>query len=158
RAFSDAGIGTRVIESGQWAALPSVQTLKRLPDAFEKVSIIAACGFTEMRTTETTTAAEGPTVAQRLASTGIMMMTGLPIRIGPKKQKNETKIERRTDDQLFFEIVGGSPPARYRIDARNFDYTCLGAKKTYSAAVNGRVLLKELAATYPDAWLNAGAT
>jgi hypothetical protein len=155
-AFEKAGVKIAVREEAACVAAPKAQTLTRLPDVLGPVWLLAAAEITEEHTTMSKPSSSGPSAVQQIASAGILMATGLPIRLGPKKEK-APKVERSTETKLFVEIFSATPLVRGRFNAGEFDYSCLGPKKGYAAPTNARTLLKELSEKFPEAWLNAGA-
>jgi hypothetical protein len=119
------------------------------------LNILAACAIKETRSA-TTQKTIGPSAGQKLASFGIMMATGLPIRIGPKKQTIEATAEH---SELFFyaELHAVQKAMRFRIDAQHFDYGVLGAAKDASIIQNFPKLLQMFAQAAPAALQNRGA-
>ena len=171
--FAQKGLPSRVMEDSEiitppspvpvgkltWSAEGLNMTLKtggsaRL--AAPELTLLASCAHNE-EFTKTTVHQEGPSAAQRLASAGILMATGLPIHIGPKSQKVEKK-EHRSELELHLDLLGrtSAGPVRYRINGLQFDYSCLGANKQYSGLGNFKQLIKELAEVYVKAGHNRG--
>ncbi|OGS05779.1 MAG: hypothetical protein A3G41_03015 [Elusimicrobia bacterium RIFCSPLOWO2_12_FULL_59_9] len=137
--------GFRAIsKSGEAAALPG-----------DEIILIAAAGF-ERTTTATTKVREGPSSNQKAASLGLMMMTGLPISIGGKEREVE-KSRTETDLLFYLELYLGKPLKRFRIDAQNFNFACLGEKMAHGVYPNFRTLLAELNLRAPHAGKNKGS-
>jgi hypothetical protein len=155
-ALKTAGVRTAVLEDAACVPAPAPQTLLRMPSSLADVWLLAACEISEERVTVSKPSSAGPSAVQQIASAGIFMATGLPIRLGPKKEK-APKTERSTENRIFLDIFSATPAGRFRLNAGEFDYSCLGPKKGYSAFGNAKVLLKNLAEKFPGAWLNAGA-
>lgn len=99
------------------------------------------------------TVTEGPTLAEKSVRLGATLMTGLPL-LGGRPKTRRVSEERRTP---FIELVFAAPARRVRIYAAEFDYTALGAKMSYSAELNFRALVCELAARAPGALRGKGA-
>lgn len=97
-------------------------------------------------------------VAGALGSVALgMTLTGLPIPVsfGAKKQeKREASVSAETE--FLLDIFAESAGPRLRVAAGNFDYSCLGAKKTYSSQANFRELALIVAAGARGAAKNAG--
>lgn len=126
---------------------------RELPDAH--VALIAAAVFRE-ETTRTTKVKEGPSTGQKVASIGLQLTTGLPIRIGGKEREVD-KVEKLTELAYRLELIAPTPPRRIRVVADKFNYACLGAKMLYGAAPNFQALLRALRERLPSARLNLGA-
>jgi hypothetical protein len=99
------------------------------------------------------TVTEGPSSSEKAIRLGATMVTGLPL-MGGKSTTRQVTEERRTP---FIELVFTSPAVRVRVLAADFDYTALGAKMSYSAELNFRALVIELAARAPAALRGKGA-
>lgn len=169
-AFDAAGIETRVIP-GRPATLPPVQEVASMK--FEPpqvtcalrnassvtitaadVALIAGCILDENRTVRVTKQ-EGPSTGQRLASGAILLTTGIPVRIGPKKKTVETK-QNVSETFYYLDLCTSGTPRRLRVEGHQFDYSCLGAKKQYNIAANFKLLVKEWAALAPQARQSRG--
>jgi len=99
------------------------------------------------------TVTEGPSAGEKAVRLGATLVTGLPLMRGKGKSRQVTE-ERRTP---FVELVFASPAHRVRILAAEFDYTALGPKMSYSAELNFRALVSELASRAPAALRGRGA-
>ena len=99
------------------------------------------------------TVTEGPSLAEKSVRLGVALTTGLPV-LGGKTTTREIHEERRVP---FIELLFVEPARRVRILAAEFDYTALGAKMSYSAELNFRALVAELAAGAPAALRSKGA-
>jgi hypothetical protein len=99
------------------------------------------------------TVTEGPSAGEKAVRLGASLVTGLPLMGGKTKTRQVTE-ERRTP---FIEMLFVSPARRIRIFAAEFDYTVLGPKMSYSAELNFRALVTELAARAPGALRGKGA-
>ena len=115
---------------------------ERLNWAHMKVLSAGAVSSTSLKTVT-----EGPSVAEKSVRLGLTMATGLPL-MGGKEKSRQVVEERRTP---FIEMLFVAPARRVRILAAEFDYTALGAKMSYSAELNFRALVSELAANAPGA-------
>ncbi|MBI2070267.1 MAG: hypothetical protein HYT79_06650 [Elusimicrobia bacterium] len=120
------------------------------------LSLITAVGCEEI-TAKTTEVKQGPTVAQRAMSIGLMMTTGLPINIGGKNPMVK-KTEHQTKQLYFADIFLKDPPRRLRLDAQDLNYAYLKERKAYNVFNNFKALLNDLIKSAPGAKLNLGAT
>ncbi|MGK7312701.1 MAG: hypothetical protein ACN0LA_10740 [Candidatus Longimicrobiales bacterium M2_2A_002] len=156
RALRSAGVECAVGPSSAVVELPAVEpvaTVEALPPTTP--ALIAVAGI-EVTTTTRPTKGKGASAAQKAASAAITMTTGLPIRVGRRKRKAEgTQEERRLVfyADLHYRDVG----RRARIDASQFDFSCLGDRMVYQAQANLKLLVGDLVETAPAAWLNHGA-
>ena len=96
---------------------------------------------------------EGPSLAEKSVRLGLTMATGLPLMSGKSKTRQVVR-ERR---ESFIELIFVEPARRVRIMAGNFAFTALGEKMSYSAELNFRALVSELAARAPAALRGKGA-
>ena len=104
--------------------------------------------------TSRTTVTEGPSAGEKAVRLGATLVTGLPL-MGAKSKTRQVSEERRTP---FIELVFASPARRVRILAAEFDYGgALGVKMSYSAELNFRALVAELASRAPRALRGKGA-
>lgn len=101
----------------------------------------------------TKTVTEGPSIAEKSVRLGVTLATGLPVMGGKSTTRTVTE-ETRTS---FIELVFAEPARRVRILAAEFDYAALGSKMSYSAELNFRALVAELAARAPAALRSRGA-
>ncbi len=99
------------------------------------------------------TVTEGPTLAEKSVRLGMTLATGLPL-MGGKAKTRQVAEERRTP---FIDMVFAAPARRIRIFAAEFEYTALGPKMSYSAELNFRALVAELAVLTPGALRGRGA-
>lgn len=99
------------------------------------------------------TVTEGPSAGEKAVRLGATMVTGLPL-MGGKSKSRQVSEERRVP---FIEMIFLEPALRIRILAAEFDYTALGPKMSYSAELNFRALVLELAARAPGALRAKGA-
>lgn len=98
---------------------------------------------------------EGPDAAERAVNIGIMMATGLPIKIGKKERVVEKTVES-TDLVFFVDVLFKDPDRRLRIDAQNFDFSVLKERKVYNVLGNLKTWLADLAKAAPGACQNRG--
>jgi hypothetical protein len=95
---------------------------------------------------------EGPSAGARAARLGQTQATGMPLP-GAKGKTKTVSEESRTP---FVELVFGEPERRLRIVAAEFDYAAaLGDRMGYSAELNFRALVRELASLAPAAALRS---
>lgn len=114
------------------------------------LKVLAAGAVTE---TGTKTVPEGRSAAEKAVRLGATLVTGLPL-LGGATKTRQVPEEKRTP---FIELVFAAPARRVRILAAEFDYTALGLKMSYSAELNFRALVAELAARAPGALRAKGA-
>ena len=154
-ALRSAGIECAVGPAAALADLPAAEaatTIDALPA--DRPVLIAAAGLT-VTTTTTRTEQTGPTGAQKAASAAIMMTTGLPIKIGGRKRKvQKTREEQRLAFYLDLHYEG--PARRLRVDASDFDFSCLEERMLYQAMGNLKLVLADQIEAAPEAWLNHG--
>jgi hypothetical protein len=98
------------------------------------------------------TVSEGPSLAEKSVRLGMTLATGLPL-MGGKTKTRAVPEERRCS---FVELVFATPWRRVRVLASEFDYAALGPKMGYSAELNFRTLVSELAANAPRALRSRG--
>ncbi|MDD5305374.1 MAG: hypothetical protein PHS14_19930, partial [Elusimicrobia bacterium] len=99
------------------------------------------------------TVTEGPSAGEKAVRLGATLVTGIPM-MGGKTKTRQVIEERRIP---FIELLFAAPARRVRILAAEFDYTVLGPKMSYSAELNFRALVSELAARAPAALRGKGA-
>ncbi|MEQ1919854.1 MAG: hypothetical protein ABL955_11700, partial [Elusimicrobiota bacterium] len=99
------------------------------------------------------TVTEGPSAGEKAVRLGATLVTGLPL-MGGKSKSRQVSEERRIP---FIEMIFLEPALHIRILASEFDYTALGTKMSYSAELNFRALVAELAACAPGALRGKGA-
>jgi hypothetical protein len=156
QALEAAGVKTVVCPATSLLALPAaeaVNALTALPAA--KPILFAAAGVTITSST-TKKVKEGPSATDKIISAGIMLTTGLPIRIGGKTRVVE-KTEHHSDLLFYIDVLYGSPLKRMRVDAQNFDYSFLKARKLYQVLGNFKLLVEDLTKMAPEAWQNHGS-
>jgi hypothetical protein len=155
KALQSAGVRCAVGPASRLAELPPVEPapkLDALPVAPPTLFALAALTVTW---TTTTTEKKGPSGGQKAASAAIMMTTGLPIKIGGRRRAVE---KAREEQKLAFYVdLLYDPPRRLRIDASQFDFSCLDKRMVYHAQANLKLLVGDLVQAAPDAWLNLGA-
>lgn len=142
--------------AGEIKKTPPVKLIRTLPADFpQELSLIAAAGI-KTTTTKTTQIKEGPTGTQQIVKVGILLSTGLPIPIGPKKRTVEKK---ETTSEIYFLVDVITPNAeRYRLDIQNFDFSFLKEQKEFSGLTNLKTLLKKLTIQAPNALKNVGTS
>jgi hypothetical protein len=117
------------------------------------VSVIAVSLF-KQTVVKTMKVEEGPSAAEKLAKTGITLMTGIPLPIARKKTV-EKKVQ---DSELFFflDLFLKQSGFRIRLDAQNLDYHFLKEKMELNVQGNFRLLVKEILNRAPNALQNRG--
>jgi len=173
RALAAEGLSARLLPSAALMALPPVLAVGsvewqepglslRLRDGrsctipASQIELIGSARL-EIGHSRTVTVREGPSAAQKIASAGILLATGIPVRLGPKETKVEKKQEE-TENILILDlgVNGVSGVERYRITGTGLDYSFLKTRKTYNALGNFKSLLSDLQAYAPKAALNRG--
>ena len=89
---------------------------------------------------------------------GITMITGIPTSLGGGGKREVEKTVENVDLVYYLDLYLDAPAEHLRIDAQDFDYSCLGAKKGYSVAVNFHQLVFDLADASKGALRNKGTT
>ncbi|MDE1977226.1 MAG: hypothetical protein KGI84_08210 [Elusimicrobia bacterium] len=139
-----------VLEDAGLRATAGGAALEPVPWAGISVLCAAALPQTVTRTIKTAPEIDLGKEALKL---GLTLVTGIPMMGGGKKE--ETKVVRSSDVVQVFEIT--APGLRLRVAADNFDYSGLGALKSYGAAANFKILFAEVAKRASRAVLNRGA-
>src|SRR5205823_2226747 len=99
-----AGLDTLAIPQTEIVVLPAPQPLAQFsPIIPEQILLVAAAGITVTSTT-TRQVKEGPSAAQKILNAGILMTTGLPIKIG-KQERIVEKTQQRSDLLFYLDIV-----------------------------------------------------
>lgn len=149
-----AGPATNLIFSGGGLTYAEREAPARHAD-WRRLALVAAAGVNE---TTTSAAAPGqvPDVGAKILKAGFSLMTGMPTSLGMGPKPVERKTE--TTDQVYVvDLVLKDPAERVRIEARRFDFSCLGARKGYNLLANVKVLVGVLAQAAPRAALGRGS-
>jgi hypothetical protein len=150
------GVPCIAVPASTVVQLPAPQAMTRMdPALFPTVVLMAAAGFTVTSTT-TKTVKEGPSAAQKVLSTGILLTTGLPISIGGKDRMVE-KTQQQSDRVFYVDLLCKEPLRRFRVDAQRFDYSYLKERKLYQVFGNFKLLVGDFAQAAKGAWRNHGA-
>ena len=175
-ALKAAGVETRVIPEGELPVLPEAQPVAAAgfgpssvklfargdplgeEQAFGDILVLAAAAW-QKETMRTVKVKEGPTPGQKMATWGLRLATGLPLRIGPKEKEVE-KVEKSKDLVFRIQLLTRQKTAHFlfQIDAEDFNYACLGPKMEYGTYGNFRSLLAAFRERAPQAALNRGAS
>ena len=119
-------------------------------------AIAAAPVKFETRQMETNAARNPAQDAAKMAVMAMGMLTiGMPISLGGAK-KEEARETVRRDTVFTLDLLSSSDCPHARIVADAFDFSVLGAQKTYSSQANFRLLALQLAALAEKAAKNAG--
>jgi hypothetical protein len=149
----EAGLETTVAPA--LAAIPAAQPASRFEPALtHQLILIAAAGITVTSTT-TRTVKEGPSAGQKILSAGILLSTGLPIKIGGRERTVEKK-QTLSDRVFYVDLLYKDPVRRRRIDALHFDYSFLKERKLYQIFGNFKLLVGDLVRAAPSAWQSHG--
>ncbi len=120
----------------------------------EKITVIGTAGI-KFSETKITQEKQGPTAPQQLLSAGIMMATGLPIRIGPKKQTIEKKASV-SELLLFLALVCTDPKQFFVMAADQFNFTALKERMLYNAMGNFKIVIADFLKAAPTARQSRG--
>jgi len=150
---SPAPLPTTSLEFRPDAILVNLKSSQSELLAKENIRLIAAVGLKQTITT-TMKVKEGPSPTQKALSMGLLL-AGLPIRIGGASREVEKKKETT---ELFFilDLCLRKPVRRFRIDALDFNFSCLKARMGYTAPQNFRTLIQEMSRLCPQAIKNRG--
>jgi len=154
-ALRSSGVMCAVGPAAALAELPAVEaarTVDALPAAHP--ILIAVAGIT-VTTRTTRTEKKGPSGAQKIASTAIMVSTGIPIKIGGRKRSVE-KPQEEQSLAFYADLYYEGPSRRVQIDASHFDFSCLEERMLYQAQGNLKLLIGDLVQAAPEAWVNHG--
>ena len=119
------------------------------------ISLLAAAVFKKTTTTMVKTS-DGPTAAQQAVNMGLLMATGMPIKVGAKTKETLKAVEQ-SDLVYYLDLCLTEPACRLRIDAHHFDFSCLKAKMGYDIFGNFKILIAQAAQKMPQALKNRGA-
>lgn len=122
---------------------------------YRSISLIAAAVFKKTTTTLVKTD-DGPTAAEQAVNMGLMLATGLPIKVGEKK-KAAMKAVEKSDLVYYLDFCLPESACRLRVDAQNFDFSCLKEKMGYGIFENFKTLLAQAVQKMPQALKNRGA-
>ncbi|MDD5657907.1 MAG: hypothetical protein PHF00_11715 [Elusimicrobia bacterium] len=167
-ALSAAGLPARALPQELVARLPEpvpvVRALRRAggaalveasgtghPVHSAAVALLAA-GLVK-RTVARTVAGRGPGLGDRMLNVGLMITAGLPVGRAPAPPE---RVVEHFDLFGVLEVHLNAPSARLRVEAAEFDYSCLGARKSYETMANFRLLCGDLAGLFPRAARNRG--
>jgi hypothetical protein len=155
-ALKNEGVNVAMGPTAALAQLPAAEAATSLDAIPTQAPTLVSVAAITIVTTRTTTQKQGPSPGQKAASMAIKMSTGLPISIGGKKQAVQ---KTQTEETLAFvaDLHYRDPARRMRINASAFDFSCLKERMLYQAQANLKLLLGDVVASAPDAWLNQGA-
>jgi hypothetical protein len=120
---------------------------------WDKVLVASAAPVKEQKITVKVTK-EGPSMVARAASMGVMMTTGVPLKIGKTKEVKKESVE--FEIIFYLELYFDAPPFRVRMRSDKFDFSYLGARKGYATLVNFGLLLADIDSLAPKAVKNRG--
>lgn len=152
RALAAQGLEAALVLDGSAPpAPPAARAVKEdwtgLPWA--EVCLVAAAAFPRA-VSSTVTVKEGPDAKQRLVGLGLMLVTGIPVRVGPKARE-VTKTVESAEPVFYLDVALGRPVRRLRVDGQSFDYSVLGAAMGPSVLQNFKTLVAAAAAQAPAA-------
>ena len=155
KSLQASGIPSVVCLSSSMPALPPAEPVTTAPPLLAAKPVLIAAAAITITTTTTKITKEGPGAASKILSAGILLTTGLPIKIGGKERTVEKKQEH-SDLQFYLDLLYANPTRRVRVDAQNFDYSFLKERKLYQVLGNFKLLLGDAAKFALDAWQNHG--
>jgi hypothetical protein len=148
------GIHCSIVADSDFSQPPAAETIKQLDSGSLTGCLLIAAAAITQTTTTSKTVKQGPSATDKLISTGILLTTGIPINVGPKK--TEVRKEQTQSDLVYFvDLI--TPARRQRIDAQHFDFSFLKERKAFHLLGNVKTLLAEATAQSPAAWKNHGA-
>ena len=115
---------------------------------------LVAVGALRSSSSRTVREKQGPSVGAKLAATGLMLATGLPIPIGRTKVV-ERKIET-VDYEFVLDVFVRGSHLRMRVDPTTLDYSFLGDRKSLGRMDNFRTLMADFGRLAPQALKNKG--
>lgn len=148
--FCALSVPDSLVEEPPVAALAPALELARVQDGL----VLVAAGEWREVTRSEVTVQEGPTLGQKALRVGLFAV-GIPLP-GPGARSVKKTVES-ADLACVLDLIYEKPARRLRVDARSFDFSCLGARKAYDAGTNFRRLAAELAALAGDGRINRGA-
>ena len=103
------------------------------------------------------TVKQGRSQTQKIMSIGILMSTGIPIKIGKDKQITQSVTEKELHffADIFFKSAS-DPVQRLHIEAERIDFSYLGPRKLPNTAGNFNLLVRDIASRAGLAILNKG--
>jgi hypothetical protein len=155
QALEASGVESTILPAAFLVQLPKAEpaaTMEFIPSA--QLVLVAAAAIT-IDSTTTKSVKEGPSAAQKVLSTAILLGTGLPIKIGGKERTVE-KTQHHSDLVFYLDLLYQNPSRRLRIDALHFNYTFLKERKLYQVLGNFKLLVGDLVKAAPKAWQNHG--
>ncbi len=155
QALRQSGVKTVICQTSSIVRLPAAEELTSIPSFPAAKPVLVASAAITITSTTTKSVKEGPSAAQKILSTGIMLTTGLPIRIGGK-ERTVDKTQHQSDLMFYLDLLYKNPPRRLRVDAQKFDYSFLKERKLYSVLGNFKLLVGDVVKAAPEAWQNHG--
>src|SRR5262249_49323086 len=117
--------------------------------------LAAAAGFRRVEARKLSVE-EGPSFLRRALGVALSVVTGIPSHWVGSRRRVEKTLE--TPELVFYlDLVFRDPWRRLRVDAQDFDFSCLGSLKVYDVFGNVRSLTAEMTRLAPHAALNQGA-
>src|SRR5262249_52948424 len=113
QSLAQAGVECKSVRSASIPALPkAAEFASRSKLPHKKPNLVSSADITITSTT-TKTVKEGPSATQKIVSTGILLTTGLPIRIGGKERTVE-KTQHQSDQVFYLDLLYPNPLRRFR--------------------------------------------
>lgn len=156
--LAEEGLEALSMPSSSLAAVPTVESLKKLELnglPYDTLTLIAAAVVNKTTKTTVRKVEGGRTAAEQILNAGILMTTGLPIKLG-KDKKIVEKVQEQSELLFYMDLLFKDPAKRFRIDALQFDYSFLKERKEYSVMNNFKLLLNDFVTLAPKAWHNRG--
>ena len=154
-ALTAKGLPALAVPAALVEEVPAAEAVTALPHPPRTPTLAAAATFTR-RQTKTVKEEQGPSTGERALGIGITLATGLPpslFGVGGKKLVEKTV--EQSDQVSYLEIYAGAPSRRLRLEAGDFDYSCLGPAMGFDAFGNFKKLVQGLSES--GARLNGGA-
>ena len=153
--LQQAGVEIIALPDSSLVQLPEAKPAAKIePLTAARPVLIAAAGITVTSTT-TKSVKEGPSAAQKVLNTAILLGTGLPIKVGGKEH-TVVKTQQHSDLVFYVDLLYQDPLRRLRVDALRFDYSFLKERKLYQIMGNFKLLIGDLLKEAPEAWQNHG--
>ena len=154
QALCAAGLPALAVPANLIEELPAAQVVRALGVDSGPAKLLAAAAFTQ-RQSRVVRVEEGPGAGRRALQLGLSMATGMPLNLFGGGKKEVEKTLSSSELLFYLDVYLSEPPRRLRVNAQDFDFSCLGERKGYDAAGNFRRLLESKAPL--AAALNVGA-
>jgi len=154
-SLGQAGVQTIVCPNASLVLLPAAEPAKTIQPLLAAKPVLIAAAAVTVTSTTTKQVKEGPSTAQKVASAGLFLATGLPIKIGGKERTIE-KTQHQSDLVFYLDVIYRNPLRCLRVAAEHFDYSFLKERKLYQVMGNFKLVVGDLVKGSPEAWQNHG--